>query len=407
MAWALALALTGCASRPVHPEAPSARTPEPQRLSADLHIHLTMREAARPLFQGEPGSGPLADSPDDIFTNQVEAAGLSASGTRLLVAALWPPTNLRPGRDETALAIHQLEQLERFTRGNRQFAWVESAEQARRALARGRFAVLPSVEGAEGIHSSEDVDLYFAHGARVITLVHFVDNELGGAAKGQLGRAFGFAADETNEQGLTPLGRELVERMFDLGIVVDLAHASDVTSRDVLTMAEARGVPVINSHAGRRAFSGMERNLSDELAVRIAKGGGMFGVTLYRSFLEGVPAEAQLAGHVERSCDDVVAHWLAWTRIVPAESLALGSDFNGAVVRAHAGGRCPGGLATTADLPQLYAALEQAGVPAEAIDGSGERFLKLLEAVEAKAKLELREAARKKRRLERDELFPF
>jgi membrane dipeptidase len=163
----------------------------------------------------------------------------------------------------------------------------------------------------------------------------------------------------------------------------------------VLALAEARGVPVINSHGGARAFNPTERNVSDALAARIAKGGGTVGVTFYDRFVAPLPEEALLPGHVRGSCDDVIAVWLHLAKVTGPEALTLGSDLNGFITRAPSGGRCPQGLRNTNDLSAFFAALEASGVPRAALDAMGERFLGVLSEVEAKASPAAREKALK------------
>ncbi len=357
-----------------------------QGIAVDLHCHFSMSQAARPIFRGEPGRGPLATRPDQVLVNQVEVEGLRASGLRLLVASVWPPFGLRPGvsaRDEAQL---QLEGLRALARRQPELTLVKDAASARAALARaGGLALLPGVEGGEGITRVEDVELYFAAGARVLTLFHFVDNALGGAAKGQVGRVVGVTPEGVSEKGLTPLGAEVVKRMFSLGMVVDLAHASDRSAQDVLALAEGAGVPVINSHTAARALTPMERNESDALVARIAQGGGLVGVTFFRGFSAGVPEGERLTPHEDGTCDDFLAHWRHLAKVAGNDALVLGTDFNGFVTRARPGGRCQSGVRTTADVGAVLAALKAEGVPAESLGGMGERFLKLLEKVEAKA----------------------
>jgi len=97
--------------------------------------------------------------------------------------------------------------------------------------------------------------------------------------------------------------------MLDLGMMVDLAHASDKTTDDVLALAEPRGAPVINTHAARGSCLAIERNISDVNAARIAKLGGTIGVTIFDHMVVDVPQSEQWAGYVAGSCDDVIAHW--------------------------------------------------------------------------------------------------
>lgn len=344
-----------------------------------------MDRAARPLFHGRSGDGWLADGPGVILRNQVDVDALVEGDVRLVLGTVWPPFRLRPTRDERDEALAQLRDLQAFARTVRGFALAKDANHAEALLRSGYVTVVPTVEGAEGVRRPEDVDLYFAAGARVITLVHFISNDIGGAAHGQLTRHVGASLEQRSDEGLTPVGRAIVDRMIALGIVIDLAHASDRLMEDVLTLTEAAGVPVLYSHAGARAFTQMERNLPDELAVRIARSGGIIGVTLFDSFLEGVPESAWLPDHQPGTCDDVLAHWLHFAQTVGPQNVMLGSDFNGFVRRPAAGGRCPDGLRHTGDLAVLFAALAQAGVPEASLDGGGKRFLDLWAKVEARA----------------------
>jgi membrane dipeptidase len=354
-------------------------------LRTDLHAHLSMREALKPFFHGESGNGPKARSPDAIFVNQLEAEELRNAGVRLIVASVWPPVPIRPGRTPRDEALHQLDALHAFVRRHAEFRLAGSAAEARAILARGQLALLPAVEGGEGISSVDDVDLYYARGARVLTVVHMADNGLAGAAEGQLGRILGLAPSGRDTQGLTPLGRQVLGRMMDLGMVIDVAHASDAAAGQVLDQVEARGVPVLYTHGGSREFVPMERNLSDALARRVVGGGGLVGITLYREFLQGVPPEKQWPGYARGTCDDVVAHWKHVANVVGPASVVLGSDFNGMVNRAQPGGSCPNGIRSSADLPDLFAALAAHGIPRLTLDQGGERLLHVLEQVEAHA----------------------
>ncbi len=368
----------------------------PPRGAVDTHLHPSMSAAAKPVFRGEMGA-PLPRSPSTILVNQVDGRHLLAANVRLIIGSVWPPFRLRPGRDARAEALDQLEGLEAFCRRHPSFRIALDSASARRLIQRGFVAVVPGVEGGEGIQTLEDVDLYYAAGARSVTLVHFTSTHLGGAAKGQVGRLFGASANDLAAEGLTPFGREVVKRMMQLGIVVDLAHASDATAREVLEMAEAAKVPVINSHAAARALTPMERNISDELAVRIAKTGGTIGVTSYRGFLAGVPEGARIRNHVPETCDDLVAHWLHLGRTAGFEALVMGSDLNGFVTRPLPGGSCPNGLRHGGDFIELFSALEAHGVPRAALDGMLDRFFSTWEAVESRADPSLQAAARSRK----------
>ena len=116
----------------------------------------------------------------------------------------------------------------------------------------------------------------------------------------------------------------------------------------------------------------------------MVQGGGLIGVSLFSAQLD-TPAAQQLPGHQAGTCDDAVAHWRHFAKLVGPAALTLGSDFNGFIVRPRAGGLCPDGVRNSSDLPAVWAALEARGVPHQALQGMSERFLKVLETVQARA----------------------
>ncbi|MBL8954958.1 MAG: membrane dipeptidase [Myxococcaceae bacterium] len=358
---------------------------EPNRLTVDTHLHVTMARQVF-FFSGEPGSRTLTWSTRPKTTNQVDGDQMLSSGGQLALATIFPPVRLRPGRTSHDEALYQLWQVRKFCREQPQFACVGTAAEARAAIRKGRIALLPSLEGGEGIDSAADVDRVYAAGARSVTLVHFATTHLGGAAADQhTYNVFSKVTGVLNPTGLTETGREVVERMFQLGMIVDLSHASDETSRGVLELAEKHGVPVINSHGGARAFLGMERNIPDDLAARIAKGGGMVGMTASDHQVAQVPDTVKWEGYVPGTCDDTIAHWKHLADVVTPERVTLGSDFNGMIARPRPGGECPDGIRNTGDLNALYDGLVKHGIPKEAIDGMGWRFLEMWEVLEQRA----------------------
>lgn len=394
--------LTACATS--HP----VTTPTPERaakltLGVDTHLHLTMSQAAKPIFTGEPGDGVLATNPRTKIVNQVTEAQLHHSGVRLVFAALWPPWRTRAGLSSLDLSVKQARELDDFVARRPGFGLATDATSARRVLASGRIAVVPQLEGGEGIERVEDVDALYAAGVRVVTVVHFVSTQLGGAAKGQLSRAlFQGTPGERETEGLTPLGREVVTRMMQLGMVIDVAHGSDRLVSDVLDLTEPLGVPVLISHTSSRAMLDFERASPDGLVQRVAKSGGLIGVTLSDKQVE-TDAAHRLPAHQPGTCDDVVAHWKHLASIVPPEALVLGSDMNGFISRPAPGGLCPDGLRHYGDVNQLWAALVQAGLPRAALDGMGERLLQLMEKVDAHADPDAQAEAKRRFTRVRDE----
>jgi membrane dipeptidase len=380
------LTLVSCTSvRPV--TVPTPPPGAPLKGGVDTHLHLTMSAAAKPFMKGEPGQGPLTSNASERLLNGVSEKNLHDTGVTLVFAGLWPPLKLRPGRSALDEALHQVRELDDFMGRRPGFGLANDSRDARRILASGRIAVVPQLEGGEGIERPEDVDALYAAGVRVITVVHFVSTQLGGAAKHQLSRALlGAPADGALEpEGLSALGREAIVRMVQLGIVIDVAHGSDRFVTDVLEVTEPLGVPVIVSHTSSRSLSNTERLISDALAKRVAASGGLIGVTLSRAQLETDAAHLLGAQHQPGTCDDLLAHWKHLAAVTSPETLVLGSDVNGFITRPHPGGLCPEGVRNFGDLNQVWGALEASGIPRNSLDSMGERLLHFLERVESRA----------------------
>ena len=117
------------------------------------------------------------------------------------------------------------------------------------------------------------VQFFFDRGIRYITLCHGDDNRISDSSY-----------VETHKWGgLSPFGEKVVAEMNRLGIIVDVSHVSDDAVRDVLRITD---VPVIASHSGLRHFTPTwNRNLPDDLAVAIAKEGGVIQLSFGTVFL--------------------------------------------------------------------------------------------------------------------------
>jgi membrane dipeptidase len=105
------------------------------------------------------------------------------------------------------------------------------------------------------------LDTIYSRGVRYVTLVHTSNNDICDSS-----------TDTAEHGGLTPFGEQVVSRMNDLGMMVDLSHASDDTFYDVVKMSRA---PVIASHSCARALCDHPRNLSDEMLLKLKENGGV------------------------------------------------------------------------------------------------------------------------------------
>jgi membrane dipeptidase len=166
--------------------------------------------------------------------------------------------------------------------------------------------VIGAIFGIEGAHALEgeleNLPVLFDAGVRMIGLTHFFDNEFAGSAHG------------VTKGGLTNLGRELVGRMEEMGIAIDLAHLSPAAIDDVLAIAKK---PPLVSHTGVRATCDSPRNLSDEHIRAIADAGGVIGIGYFELAICDIEPTAIVAAmkHVIELAGD--------------DHVALGSDYDG------------------------------------------------------------------------------
>lgn len=198
---------------------------------------------------------------------------------------------------------------------------VEEIDQLLRA---GRVAAVLSVENGSALeHDPTNLDRLYARGVRIMSLTW---NHSNGLADGAL---------EQRHGGLTSLGRQVLARMQDLGIVVDVSHLSPRSFWDVL--ASTRG-PLVATHSNASGLTPHARNLADDQLRALARRRGVVGVTFYPAFTGGASLE-----YVLNHIDHLV-------KVMGVDHVALGSDFDGFNQRVH-------GLEDVSKLPNLTAGL--------------------------------------------------
>lgn len=210
----------------------------------------------------------------------------------------------------TGRAIFQSKKLHQFAeKSEGKFVVIKSKKDLQNFLERRKTEkIVGGWLGIEGAHALdgkvENVDVLFDAGFRMMSPSHFFDNEMGGSAHG------------VEKYGLTEKGREMVKRMEQKGMLVDVAHASKQTIDDVLAMATK---PVVVSHTGVKGTCDNNRNLSDEQLKAIAKTGGVVGIGFWDTATCGEDAKS-------------IAKAIRYTaNVIGVDHVALGSDFDGSV----------------------------------------------------------------------------
>lgn len=160
-----------------------------------------------------------------------------------------------------------------------------------------------SIEGLQDLEGDiGNLDKLYAAGFRMAGLAHFFDNDVAGSMHG------------LKKYGLTPLGRKIVPRMEELGMIVDIAHCSRTCVADILKIARR---PVVSSHGGVQATCQVNRNLDDEQIRGVAATGGLVGIGYWDAAIcDTSPASiAKAMKHVRD--------------LVGIQYVALGSDYDG------------------------------------------------------------------------------
>lgn len=219
-----------------------------------------------------------ADPTSQFDLERARAGGLSAAAVALFV----PQGN----HDAASLAAAQRELVARdaaihaIADRNPDIATLAlSPADVRRIVAGGRFALVESLLNAWPLGDDVDAfDRWQARGVRIVGFVHAGNNQFADSSRPALP-----LGDTPNEhRGLTPLGRQAVQRLNDLGILIDVSQLSDAAFDQVLALTRA---PVIASHSDVRALVDNSRNLSDAELDALKANGGVIGINAFSAYL--------------------------------------------------------------------------------------------------------------------------
>jgi membrane dipeptidase len=142
-----------------------------------------------------------------------------------------------------------------------------------------------------------------------------------------------------SDVGLTPTGRRIAERLYSLGVVIDVSHLCDRARKDVLST----GLPIVATHSNCRSLCDTPRNLPDEDLRQIAATGGVIGITLVPAFIGPDADMSRVADHVEHAASVAgICH------------VGMGSDFDGVPA-------LPSGIADCTFWPDFFELLSKRG----------------------------------------------
>lgn len=231
--------------------------------------------------------------------------------TSLALLQLWPTNSWRSLK---ARAMHQANKLYTLIGQNADDIMLLESKQDILDWQQARLAnpdLIGALLGTEGSHALEgdlnNVQVMFDFGFRMMSLQHFFDNQLGGSLHG------------TSQAGLADFGKQVVEKIQDLSIILDVSHSSEQLVEDVLAM---RPWPLVVSHTGFKGHCDTPRNISDALMQKIAAAGGLIAVGFWNGAICGEHPK-QIAAAIGYGIE-----------LVGEDHVALGSDFDGTVTTA-------------------------------------------------------------------------
>lgn len=237
----------------------------------------------------------LTDDPDPNLTwkhqfrQSVYAPHLAASGVRIFAAAAMAAERAENPTQARKLILDQLAYVERFvSEHSQQFALARTPEEARWLLtSTNRIVVVHSIEGGRMLLSGrEDARFWADQGVMLVTLIHLLDDELGGSALedtflSSAINAHGFfrrLLHPTARRGLTQRGKDAIVELAREGILVDLTHMSPDSVDDALAVCRRHGIPPVVTHGTFSPVRHGERSFTPEQVLEIHRLGGAFSI---------------------------------------------------------------------------------------------------------------------------------
>lgn len=321
----------------------------------------------------------LRDLSHDGDYAQVDLPKLRCGSVDAAFFALYIPSSLDYDSDsafEYACKLLEATKIE-VEKNSDEMAFAISDLQAFDNKAQSRFSVFLGLENGAAIGESLDrLNYFYDRGVRYITLCHSGNNLICDSC----------ATKEKKWGGLSPFGKILIRKMNQIGMLIDVSHASDETFYDVVKLSTK---PIIASHSCCRALSNHHRNMTDDMILALAANGGVVQINFYPIFLKAEFADIlSSSGILERGekaesefisdpADDVKkSAWNAVQRelmqmerpsykliadhidhvvsLVGIDHVGIGSDFDGIEIT-------PDGMENISKLPALFNELRSRG----------------------------------------------
>ena len=227
------------------------------------------------------------------------------------------PISFNSAIDATHVMISILNNI--ISNSNEEIILCKSGLDITQANERNKIAVILHIEGAEAIDDKfESLDNLYELGLRSIGLVWSRPNIFGH------GVPFSFPKNPDTGPGLTSLGKELIKLCDEKNILIDLSHLNEKGFWDVAKLSEK---PLIATHSNAHELCPHSRNLNNKQLKAINESEGIVGLNLATAFLR---SDGRMMPDV--SLDTILKHFDHLIHYLGEDKVAIGSDFDGAVV---------------------------------------------------------------------------
>lgn len=268
----LALLIASCAI-PAHAQQNPA-------ITVDTHVDIPFTYMAEPRF--DVGK----DTPLQVDLGKMEKGGLNS-----VFFVIWVPQGPLTAAGYAKAVAQANQKYDGIGRMLMQYPdrirLATTPAQVRANHAAGLLSAMIGIENSYSLgHDLKRLDAAYDRGARYVGLVHVRNNDLCTSSLPDTANGEP-AMNSPGDTGMSDFGRAVVKRANQLGIMVDVSHASDRCTRDALNASTA---PVIASHSGARAIADHPRNLPDDLIRAIAAKGGVIQAVAYTGYVKLDPA---------------------------------------------------------------------------------------------------------------------
>jgi membrane dipeptidase len=189
--------------------------------------------------------------------------------------SIYIPASLDNSASSTKLADKLIDYVEAIVgRAPDKFAIASSTTDVEQQFANGLISLPLGMENGSPIQGDlANLQHFYERGIRYITLAHSQANHISDSSY-DLRRKW---------KGLSPFGKELVQEMNKVGVLIDISHVSDAAFYQTIELTKT---PVIASHSSLRAFTpGFERNMDDDMIKALGKNGGVIQINFGSTFV--------------------------------------------------------------------------------------------------------------------------